>query len=183
MEKCPGSEKMKEWKTVKAEELTGNPFVRLGRDWMLLTAGTLGNWNTMTAAWGGLGVLWNWNVVYAFVRPTRHTYKFMEENDYFTAGFFPDQYKEALNFCGTHSGKNVDKAEATGLVPEEFTAEDEEIRGSVVGFSQADTVLVCKKVYFQDLEPGNFLSKQIESHYSHDYHRMYVGKILTCKIR
>ena len=59
--------------------LGDNPFKLIGDDWMLVTAGTRESYNTMTASWGGLGVLWNKNVCFCFVRPTRHTYRFMED--------------------------------------------------------------------------------------------------------
>ena len=52
-------------------EITGNVFDRIGKEWMLITAGKPEKYNTMTASWGGLGVLWNANVSFAFVRPSR----------------------------------------------------------------------------------------------------------------
>ena len=68
-------------------ELKGNPFDKIGREWMLVSAGSSGNFNTMTASWGGMGVLWNADVCFAFVRPTRYTYEFMEREDYFSLSF------------------------------------------------------------------------------------------------
>lgn len=50
---------MKEWKTITPEEITTNPFRLIGKEWMLVTAEMNGKANTMTASWGGVGVLWN----------------------------------------------------------------------------------------------------------------------------
>jgi hypothetical protein len=65
-------------KEVKPESLTDNPFTLIGKDWMLITAGIPGSFNTMTASWGGLGVLWERKVDFCYVRPTRYTYEFIE---------------------------------------------------------------------------------------------------------
>ena len=63
---------------VDVKSLKLNPFTAIGEDWLLLTAGNKDNANTMTASWGGMGVLWGKNVVTVYVRPQRFTYQFME---------------------------------------------------------------------------------------------------------
>ena len=72
-------------KHIKPEEITDNVIKLIGKDWMLVTAGRPGDYNTMTASWGGAGFLWNKPVVFVFVRPERHTYGFMEREDTGTA--------------------------------------------------------------------------------------------------
>ncbi len=104
-------------KETKCEELTENPFKLIGSDWMIITAGSPESFNLMTAAWGGLGVLWQKNVGFCFVRPTRHTYSFMEKSDRYTLSFFSDTYRSILTFCGTQSGRDVEKIAETGLKP------------------------------------------------------------------
>ena len=47
------------FKEVSAEELQFNPFTKIGTEWMLITAGDEKNFNTMTASWGGMGIMWN----------------------------------------------------------------------------------------------------------------------------
>ena len=44
---------------IKPELLSDNCFKLIGTDWMLITAGRKGAFNTMTASWGGLGILWH----------------------------------------------------------------------------------------------------------------------------
>ncbi|NLC68454.1 MAG: flavin reductase family protein [Clostridiaceae bacterium] len=143
---------------------------------MLITAGTKDNFNTMTASWGGLGVLWEENVSFCFVRPQRYTYEFLEKSDYYTLCFFDEWGREALEYCGTHSGREVDKVAGARLTP----AED----NGVVYFIEARLVLICRKIYYQDIMPENFLDKEIEKFYSDkDYHRMYIGRVEKCLLK
>ena len=99
------------------ELLTDNPFKLIGKDWMLITSGTTASFNTMTASWGGLGVLWEKKVAFCFIRPTRHTYEFVERSQYFTLSFFTERHRKALSFCGSHSGRDTDKIKGAGLTP------------------------------------------------------------------
>ncbi len=159
---------------IKPEMITDNTFKMVGKDWMLITAGSLDKYNTMTASWGGFGILWSKNVCFCVVRPTRHTYQFLEAADRFTLTFFAEQHREALNYCGTKSGRDVDKAAATGLIPRQD-------RDGLVYFDQARLVLECQKLYFHDLDPAHFLDPAIEKNYPlKDYHRLYIGEITHC---
>jgi flavin reductase (DIM6/NTAB) family NADH-FMN oxidoreductase RutF len=162
------------FKEISVYDIQDNPFKLIADDWMLITAGNLEKFNTMTASWGTLGELWNKKVAFCFVRPTRYTYGFMEAADTYSLSFFAEKYREALNFCGSHSGRNVDKMAKTGLAPLEW-------EGKAVYFQQARLVLICKKVYLQDLDPALFLDPVIHDAYpKKDYHRMYVGEIIRC---
>ncbi len=159
---------------IKPEQISDNTFKLIGSDWMLITAGTLDSYNTMTASWGGFGVLWNKNICFCVVRPNRYTYGFMEKADTFTLSFFDNSYRNALVFCGSHSGRDVDKAAKTGLTPVEAG------NGSVY-FNEARLVIECRKLYFQDINPANFIDPDIDKNYPQkDYHRMYVGEIVRC---
>lgn len=151
--------------------LRDNPFRLIGRDWMLITAGAGTAFNTMTASWGGLGVLWDKNVAFCFVRPTRYTFEFMERAETFSLSFFPEQYRKVLSYCGSHSGKHVDKVRHCGITP---------VKGSIddVYFAEARLVLECRKIYYTDVNPSAFLAQTLCDIYpEHDYHRMYVGEI------
>ena len=106
------------FREIDPKELTGNPFERIGSQWMLVTAGDQNRYNTMTASWGGLGVMWGKNVAYTVIRPQRYTYEFMESNDTYTLSFYGKEYKTALNFCGSKSGRDVDKFAETRLTPQ-----------------------------------------------------------------
>lgn len=157
--------------------LPDNVFELIGQEWMLITAGQPEKFNMMTASWGGLGVLWNKKVVFCFLRPNRYTREFMEEKDNFTISFFSDEFRDELMFCGTNSGREINKLEKTGFTPIS-TSNDS------VAFEEARLIIECKKIYFQDIDPKNFLSKEIENNYPQkDYHRMYVGEITNCLMK
>ena len=160
-------------KKVDPKSISQNVFAAIDDQWMLLTAGDKNKANTMTASWGGMGVLWNKNVVTVYVRPQRYTYEFMEKGETFTVAFFGEEWRDALKLCGAKSGRDVDKARECG-----FTLAYGE--GDAPYFEEAQLVLVCKKLYFDDIEPGHFLAADIdEKNYpKKDYHRMYIGEVL-----
>lgn len=158
-------------KPCRTKDLSENVFSLIGDTWMLITAGNREKCNTMTASWGGLGVLWGKDVATIYVRPQRFTYEFVEQEDCFTLSFFGEEQRAVLALCGSKSGRDMDKISACGL-----TAEFSDCGAPY--FAEAKLVLVCKKMYFADLDPAQFLSAEIEPHYHNgDYHRMYIGEI------
>ncbi len=171
------------WKTqdlasfIAQSERGIDPFALIGSDWMLVGAGTGDDWNAMTASWGGLGHLWNKNVAFCFVRPSRHTFKYMEKAPKFTLSFFGKEGKSILNHFGAHSGRDGDKAAAAGATPVVF--ED----GSV-SFAEARLALVCRKLYAQEIEPTCFVDPSLRANYpGGDYHTMYIGEIESVRTR
>ena len=157
--------------SINPTDVTDNVFKLIADDWMLLTAGSSDCFNTMTASWGAMGELWSRKVVFVFVRPQRHTFSFMEESKRFTLSFFPDSCRNVLDFCGSRSGRDVDKVAATGLTVVQPSKD-------TVAFNEARLVLVCRKIYASDLDPSFFLDDSIEQCYPEsDYHRYYIGEI------
>ncbi len=159
-------------------EIPGNVFKMMAGDWFLLTAGApAGDFNTMTAAWGALGVLWNREVSFVFVRPQRYTWNYMEKNRRYTMSFFDEKYRKALEYCGSHSGRDVDKTGETGLTPFEPGK-------GTTAFLEAKLVLVCRKLYHQDIDSSRFAEGWIDELYPEKgYHRMYVGAIEKVLLR
>lgn len=144
--------------------------------WLLLAAGDFaaGAYNAMTVGWGSLGTLWNKPCAQIFVRPSRHTFGFLEKYDTFTLSAFPADCHDALNLLGTKSGRDGDKILASGLTPQAAAVV------KAPSFAQAELVIECKKIYWQDLDPAHFLDPQTEKNYPQkDYHRIYFGEILT----
>ena len=160
---------MHTFKEIAPSEIQGNPFDLIGKEWMLITAGDGVDCNTMTASWGGLGVLWNKPVCFAFVRPTRYTYEFLEREERFTLTFFPEDYRQALQLCGRVSGRDTDKITNAGLT----------LRTDLAApyFDEAKLVLVCRKAAVQDIDPAGFIDPVIDTMYNNDYHRVYIGEI------
>lgn len=149
-----------------------NPFTKIGKEWMLITAGNEENFNTMTASWGGLGVLWNKDVAFTFIRPSRYTFEFTEREEYFSLCFFPEEYRNALMFCGRNSGRDCDKIAQTGLTP---TFVD-----GVPCFEEASLVLICKKMYSQEMNSACAFCDDVRKNYAENepYHTFYVGEIV-----
>ncbi len=165
------------FKEIKPEYIKENAINLIGDKWMLITAGKMDSFNTMTASWGALGYLWNKPVAFCFIRPERYTYKFMEENIFFSLSFFPEKYREALKICGTKSGKNVDKIKETKLTPIEGVTK-------TVIFKEALMVMELRKIYFTDIVKDNILEYDILKNYEESgFHRMYIGEILYCGIK
>ncbi|HBF6800375.1 TPA: flavin reductase, partial [Clostridioides difficile] len=156
------------FREVKIEELQFNPFTKIGKEWLLITAGDSEKFNTMTASWGGVGVYWGKNVVTIYIRPQRYTKEFVDSNDTFTVAFFDETYREALNICGTISGRDINKIEKAGLTP--YFVDD------TVAFEEANMIIVCKKLYHDNMPPENFDAKENDKKWypEKDYHTMYI---------
>lgn len=148
-----------------------NPFKMVGKEWFLLTAGNEQGFNTMTASWGGFGVMWNKNVVTAVVRPQRKTMEFVQDSGYFTMSFFEEEHREMLKFCGSHSGRDVDKVGICGLTPY--------FLDGTTTFTQAKKVFVCKKLFAQKIDEKSFIDKSLLSNYTNgDFHVAFVAEII-----
>ena len=166
------------FKKIDISELSFNTFDKIGKQWMLLTGGNKESYNTMTASWGQIGVLWNKNVLTCYIRPTRYTYGFVEENECYTASFLGEEFRKALSFCGSHSGRDCDKAKEAGLTPAEIDG--------CMTFEEAELVLVCRKLYSYDLQESGFLTDDgiPEISYGKDpYHRAYISEITAVYVK
>lgn len=159
-------------KEFDVKTLSFNPFERINNDWCLITAGNKDSFNTMTASWGGVGILWNKEVATCYIRPQRYTKQFVDREDMFTLTFFPDGFRKALALCGSVSGRDHNKPAEAGITPL-F------IDGTVT-FEEANLVLVCKKLFAQKMSADSFTDKKVlETVYPEmDLHTIYVGEIV-----
>ena len=139
----------------------------------LLTAGDRTACNTMTIGWCQLGTLWGQPVCTVYVRPERHTWQFTEAHDYFTVSVLPESAKKTTALCGTKSGRDLDKIAACGLTLR-YGA------GDAPFFDEAEWVLVCKKIYAQDMDPACVTDdSHILPYYKEGgWHRIYVGEVV-----
>ena len=163
-------------KQIEVSRLTENFFESIGKEWMIVCAGDEAHYNMMTASWGGIGWLWNKPVAFVFIRPERYTFEFSEKCGFMTLSFLGNsaEARKIYNFCGSQSGRNVNKTVESGLVP--VPMED----GKCVAFEQARLTLVGKKLYADDLKRENFtdpalIDKWYGAHGG--YHKMYVVEI------
>ncbi len=153
-------------------EIKDNLFTAINDDWMLITAKKAdGSVNTMTASWGGFGILWGRPICFCVIRPQRYTLEFVEEAENLTLSFLEDGYREALNLLGRKSGRDCDKIAESGLT----IVED----GKIVGFSEARMVISGKKIYTDIIKESGFIDKTIiDSKYPHrDYHKVFICEI------
>lgn len=158
-------------KEITCDKLNENAFNLVGKDWFLFTAEKDGKVNTMTASWGGIGVLWGKNVAYMFIRPQRYTKEFVDAADRLSISVLPNSFKKELGYLGSVSGRDEDKIAKSGLTVNKY--ED------VPYFEEARLTFICKKLYAQNLEEGCFIDKDmIDKWYQEkDYHIMYVVEI------
>ncbi len=141
------------------------------RQWALLTAGTEERFNTMTISWGGLGIIWNKPVATVYVRTSRYTHDFMDENEYFTVSFYPEEYRKALGVLGSKSGRDMDKMHDSGLTPVSV--------GASMSFREAEVTQACKKLYRQLLYVNAMPEDVARDLYEGDApHDMYIGEIV-----
>ena len=147
-------------------------------EWFLLSSGDFEkrHFNTMTVAWGGLGLMWNRPMAMVVVRPQRYTHEFMEAYPDFTLCAFPRRYREALSMLGSRSGRQGDKIGASGLTPCAATA----VRSPV--FAEASLLIECRKIYRDAIDPAGFLDPGIAANYpSRDFHSLYFGEVLASR--
>lgn len=166
------------FREIAIEDLQLNPFQKISKQWMLITAGDELKSNTMTAGWGGLGVMWNKNVATAVIRPQRYTKEFVDNNDMFTLSFLPEEKREALNICGRVSGRDVeDKWAEAGLHPYYVDG--------TTAVEEAEMVLVCKKLYAQEMYPECFIETECDTKWypQADYHTMYIAEIVKVLVK
>lgn len=162
---------MRDYKEINPKELNESTFKLIGSDWMLITAAKDETVNTMTASWGGLGVLWNKNVAYIFIRPQRYTKEFVDASDKFSLTFFDESFKKDLSYLGTVSGRDEDKISKTKLNVSYIE--------NIPVFQEAKLTILCRKLYAQDLDPNCFIDKSLadKCYPNKDYHTVYVAEI------
>lgn len=168
-------------KEIPVAALDLNPIPEISKGWMLLTAGCEGRgYNTMTCSWGHTGSIWGTGggmaTAICYVRPQRYTKQFMDAEELYTLTFFPEGFKKALAYLGSHSGREEDKVAKVGLTPvfgDGFTY-----------FEEAKLVLVCRKLYQAPIKEEYFIVKSIvDQHYpDKDFHDMYIGQIVKVLI-
>ena len=164
-------------KQIEAVQIKENLIKLISEDWMLVSAGDSGKWNTMTASWGGMGFIWNKPVACAVIRPQRYTLEVVEKKDVYSLCFFDESYRKMLSVAGSKSGRDMDKMNGLGLTPV--------FENGTVWFEEAKLVLLCRKKYADDLRAENFIDKSIvkDVYGKNDFHRFFLGVIEKAYIR
>lgn len=163
---------MNTFQTISAKELNENPFQLIGDQWMLITAEKDGKVNTMTASWGGLGILWNRSVAFAFIRQSRYTKELIDGADHFSLSFLDHKkYAKELGYLGTVSGREEEKIKKAGM-----TVNHED---GVAFIDEASKVMICQKLFVTTMKPAEFVIPEIDTKFysDKDYHDLYIGGI------
>lgn len=158
---------------IKPEQLDFNPFDKFGNQTALVCARKDDKYNMCTIAWGTIGKLWSRNVAIVYVKPIRFTDRFLKDDDYFTITFLNEEHKNDLIYCGTKSGKHVNKMNIPTLKPIRLE--------NGITFEGYETVFVLKKIYVGKFKKAGFhKSDEIINHYysSERPHNVYIGEIV-----
>ncbi|WP_165026111.1 flavin reductase [Dysgonomonas sp. ZJ279] len=152
------------------KDFTLNPF-EIKNKWMLISAQKDGITNTMTASWGGFGVMWNKEVVFVVIRPQRYTKEFVDNADSFSLTFFDKKHLKTLSYLGKTSGRDENKIAKAG-----FTVA---LDNNIPYFEEAETAIFAKKLYAQPMGGEFFLDKAIIDRWfpEKDFHILYIGEI------
>ena len=156
------------------EDFTMNA-VQWFRDAELLAAGNKEKSNAMTIGWGGIGILWGRPALTVYVAEQRYTKEFMDKSEYFTVMAFDAKNRKVLNYMGSKSGRDGDKAKALGLHTA-FTA------NGTPYYTEATMVIECKIMYAAPFDPRYFKSdapKNMYADFPAGIHSMYIGEIIN----
>ena len=164
-------------RTVDLKELSPEIFRVFGTQNALLTAGNREGCNTMTIGWCGLGRIWNLPACTVYVRPERYTYGFMEDQEYFTVSVPLLAAHDRIKVFGTKSGRDTDKLAESGMTLA-FT------ESGVPYVAESEWVLVCRKLYVQEMKGECLTDKGPEKFYQGEgWHKMYIGEVVEAYVR
>ena len=90
--------------------------------------------------------------------------------------FLKDGHRDALKLCGSVSGRDHDKIKEAGLTPVFIDG--------VPAFEEADTILICRKMYRTSMNPADFIDKDADNKFypEKDYHDMYIAEIVKAVV-
>ncbi len=162
------------FKKFSVEEAFENNGFQWFRDAQLLCAGNKEKSNAMTIGWGGIGTFWQRPALTVYVAEQRYTKMFMDDSEFFTVMSFDVKDSKVLNYMGTKSGRDGDKAQALGLHTA-YTA------NGTPYYTEATMVIECKIMYAAPLDPQHFKSDVPKKVYGNpaSVHSMYIGEVVN----
>jgi flavin reductase (DIM6/NTAB) family NADH-FMN oxidoreductase RutF len=167
---------------ISPEEITDNVFKLVGKDFTVITAGKEAHFNSMTASWGGVGILFNKPVAWCFLRANRYTLEIIKKEHTYTLSYFPDEYKEQVLFFGSKSGRDTDKMKETTLTPVQTPS------GNTT-YKEARLVLECELSELTTVSPDDFYSQEAKDFIqggfdeAKEFHKLVFGDITQVWIR
>ena len=161
------------------EYFEDNPFNKIGEGFALTTEAD-GKLNSMTAAWGGVGVMWGKNVAYVVVRDSRYTKEIIDKTDKFSMTFFAEDDKKAkmlLKYMGAVSGRDEDKIKGAKITIDHYN--------DVPYIDEGTLVFICKKLFVAPMSKDFYIDKEIYEKYypTGDNHNIFIAEIETMLAR
>lgn len=156
-------------------------FDMFNNQWALVTAGDASAYNACTLSWGSLGTIWGSAgqgrpIVTVYVHPDRYTHSFLTQSEVFTVSFFSAEYKQALAYLGSHSGREENKIAAAGLTPKPI--------GNGITYKEATLTFLCKKLYQAPFLRSGMAEEISNSVYqSREPHWIFMGEIMEVEDR
>ncbi len=145
---------------------------------LLVSIDAGGRPNAMTIGWGAPGVIWGRPVFSVLVRPSRHTFANIEATGEFVVAVPDDGMHEEVMYCGTQSGRDVDKFAELGLTAVEAAAVKVPLIGECVRHYE------CRVVHCNDVSDAALADDVRSDCYpSGNLHRIYHGQILRATER
>ena len=144
--------------------------------------------NTMSIAWGQIGIEWNVPVFTAFVRTGRYTHGLLESGEFsINVPYGSENVGKIIGYAGSKSGRDTDKISDLGL-----TVIDGRMI-SIPGIKEFPLTLECRVVYRQEQEleaiDGHYRSRHYPADVTSDYpgsnmdcHTMFYGEIVGAHI-
>ncbi|HXL01570.1 MAG TPA: flavin reductase [Candidatus Atribacteria bacterium] len=128
--------------------------------------------NVMTIGWLELGIVWGRPVITVLVRPSRYTFSLLEKNPFFVMSVPPLSWKKEIDFCGSTSGREVDKFSRWGFNPVNIG------NFPVPAIGECEVALGCEIIQKTRVEAGSFSASILNRFYPQDdYHFIYFGEI------
>jgi flavin reductase (DIM6/NTAB) family NADH-FMN oxidoreductase RutF len=161
---------------LEVADLTDNVFKLVGKDFTVITAGDSVAYNSMTASWGGMGILFEKPVTWCFLRASRYTLELMRKETTYTMSYFDDNYKEQVLFFGSKTGRNTDKMKETTLTHVLTPSGNS-------SYKEARLIFECKLTEITTVNPDDFYAQSdrdfvIEGYNdAKAYHKLVFGEI------
>ncbi len=130
--------------------------------------------NTMTIGWATIGYCWRKPVFMIAVRNSRHTFQIIEKAADFTVSVASGDMRKEITYCGTKSGRDVNKFRECGLK----TAKSRRVTSPIIDVPGLH--IECRIVFKAPMNPADLISEYQSLYPKKDYHTLYFGEIQAC---
>ncbi len=165
------------FKQISPEEISGNVFTLVGKDFFVITAGKEDHYNSMTGSGGGMGMLFKKATTWCVLRADRYTLEMIQKEQTYTMSYFPNEYKEQIIFLGSISGRDSEKMKEVELTSIKTPSGD-------ISFKEARLIIECKLTQITTPDPNDFSTQEARDYIKEAYktesdHRKYVFGEIT----